>query len=414
MNRPIQPDIHPDSDSLNAFAERALPEAERERILEHMAGCARCRDIVYLARQMAGADAAPASETEVQAEPQRRWWSPVFSHWRIAWIPAAALAAGAGVLVWVHVRPAQRAVDMARVAAPPALAANASAKAPAPGASAARSVEHAARRAEATPKANRQADQAVPGEMGEKNIPAPVAPPVQPRAAMSAPAQVAIEPPLANMHWQQPAETAPLTAGQTISAKSARAPASPGTLVLHGSVMAPPKAGPTALTADATSPEMQFGSMPQPVNGLAALQMTKHLKLPSGLTTVSSAAVLNRLLAVDSAGALYLSVDAGKHWDPVPVQWTGKAIEIRAQPRTLAVSDADADVAPATATPIAPAAPLPDARSTGAPFPAPGMEAQFETAPPAPAILFRLVNDRHRAWISTDGKTWREQPTSHH
>ena len=180
--------------------------------------------------------------------------------------------------------------------------------------------------------------------------------------------------------------------------------------------MAPPTAGPTALTADAASPEMQYGAMPQPVNGLAALQMTKHLKLPSGLTTVSSAAVLNRLLAVDSAGALYLSVDAGKHWDAVPVQWTGKAIEIRAQPRTLAVSDADADAAPATATPIAPAAavPPPESSSTSAPTPAPSMEAQFEAAPPAPAMLFRLVNDRHRAWISTDGKTWREQPTSHH
>ncbi len=33
MNQPIQPDIHPDADSLNAFVERVLREPERGRIL---------------------------------------------------------------------------------------------------------------------------------------------------------------------------------------------------------------------------------------------------------------------------------------------------------------------------------------------------------------------------------------------
>ena len=40
---------HPDADVLTAFAERSLPEVERELVLEHMARCGDCRDIVVLA-----------------------------------------------------------------------------------------------------------------------------------------------------------------------------------------------------------------------------------------------------------------------------------------------------------------------------------------------------------------------------
>src|SRR5258708_18199952 len=40
---------HPDADVLTAFAERSLPEIERTAVLEHMAHCGDCRDIVALA-----------------------------------------------------------------------------------------------------------------------------------------------------------------------------------------------------------------------------------------------------------------------------------------------------------------------------------------------------------------------------
>jgi hypothetical protein len=40
---------HPDADLLTAFAERSLPEAERTVVLEHLARCGDCRDIVALA-----------------------------------------------------------------------------------------------------------------------------------------------------------------------------------------------------------------------------------------------------------------------------------------------------------------------------------------------------------------------------
>jgi Carboxypeptidase regulatory-like domain/Putative zinc-finger len=40
---------HPDADALTAFAERSLPELERDVVLEHLARCGDCRDIVALA-----------------------------------------------------------------------------------------------------------------------------------------------------------------------------------------------------------------------------------------------------------------------------------------------------------------------------------------------------------------------------
>jgi hypothetical protein len=40
---------HPDADELTAFAERSLPEFERDFVLEHLARCGDCRDIVALA-----------------------------------------------------------------------------------------------------------------------------------------------------------------------------------------------------------------------------------------------------------------------------------------------------------------------------------------------------------------------------
>src|SRR5260370_12437755 len=40
---------HPDADVLTAFAECSLPELERAVVLEHMARCSDCRDIVALA-----------------------------------------------------------------------------------------------------------------------------------------------------------------------------------------------------------------------------------------------------------------------------------------------------------------------------------------------------------------------------
>ena len=113
-----QHELHPDAELLNAFAERALGERERDQVLIHLAACRRCRQVVTLAHQAVGPEhvnleqveleevalptaAAPAVAASVPARTalRRPWWR----NWHFAWIPASALVATAGFAVYLHV-----------------------------------------------------------------------------------------------------------------------------------------------------------------------------------------------------------------------------------------------------------------------------------------------------------------------
>ncbi|HUK88666.1 MAG TPA: zf-HC2 domain-containing protein [Terriglobales bacterium] len=72
-------EVHPDADLLTAFAEKALGERERAQVLEHLAACAACREVVALA--------LPQEEGEqARAAPQG------MRGWVLRWQTAAALA----------------------------------------------------------------------------------------------------------------------------------------------------------------------------------------------------------------------------------------------------------------------------------------------------------------------------------
>jgi hypothetical protein len=58
---------HPDADVLAAFTERSLPERERASVLEHLARCTDCREIVALALP-------PAEAAETVTRPARPGW----------------------------------------------------------------------------------------------------------------------------------------------------------------------------------------------------------------------------------------------------------------------------------------------------------------------------------------------------
>jgi Carboxypeptidase regulatory-like domain/Putative zinc-finger len=80
----IQSGIHPDADQMSLFLEGAATEPERARMLEHLAHCAACREMVFLAQ---GAEARPAAALE---EPRRdRWWT---GRWMPFGLAGAALA----------------------------------------------------------------------------------------------------------------------------------------------------------------------------------------------------------------------------------------------------------------------------------------------------------------------------------
>ena len=95
---------HPDADLLTAFAEQALSATERDGVLEHLALCGDCREVIALALPAADVVAAPiAPETEaVRATPipakSERNFLTAFAWPSLRW---AALAAGVAVVASV-------------------------------------------------------------------------------------------------------------------------------------------------------------------------------------------------------------------------------------------------------------------------------------------------------------------------
>jgi hypothetical protein len=105
-SRPGQ--AHPDADLLTAFAEQALSATERDGVLEHLALCGDCREIITLALPdtdvvVSIADAADSSRATVPPAPARHKLS--FAWPSLRW---AALAAGVVVAAsLLLIRPAK-------------------------------------------------------------------------------------------------------------------------------------------------------------------------------------------------------------------------------------------------------------------------------------------------------------------
>jgi len=72
MSEHLQPGMHPDPDSLNAFMEGVLPEHERLACISHFAECPQCREVVYLAQE-----ALPLAPATVKPLFWKRWLTPI-------------------------------------------------------------------------------------------------------------------------------------------------------------------------------------------------------------------------------------------------------------------------------------------------------------------------------------------------
>ncbi len=111
----VPEETHPEADVLTAFAEQALPTSERDGVLQHLALCADCRDVIALAlppmettirpvdaeeKEAVVASAvggyASAASTRQDRKPGFRWAGLAWANLR--W---AALAAGIAVAVLV-------------------------------------------------------------------------------------------------------------------------------------------------------------------------------------------------------------------------------------------------------------------------------------------------------------------------
>jgi Putative zinc-finger len=427
---------HPEAELLSAFAERALPEHERHQVLAHLSVCSRCRQVVALAARAgelepnvlvaAAAAAVPSLATPVARRPVA-WWR----NWHFAWIPVAALAVTVSLVAYIHTVHIDRAAQLARNN-PPAVSQNETQPAapappapieqrkPAPQPSAkARPLPHSEFATVAPPELpTSTAGAAAPPRaiLSELQPPPPQPPPsatetvtvasdrpgpetgsaqqfisIQPssrdsnsllRATPPPPAASPASPQLQAEREKKFAEfnrqVDTAEAGGHLSAGAALPQSAPvGTAVSGSSTSA------SVYTQSAAShPDSNaiFGSVHGFASngGLAGIP----IHLPSGLALASIASSGRLMLAIDNSGALFLTQDSGLTWRQVARQWSGRAILVRT--RNL--------LAPRALT--APAAASDGEFSSGSP------------APPAPSIVFEIVNEKNQVWQSADGLVW--------
>jgi cytoskeletal protein RodZ len=290
MNANSKLDVHPDAEILNAFAEQALEERERGKIVAHLAACSRCRQVVYLAQDAAAEMVPSVSTPAVRLEGRRESW---FRSWRFALVPVAALAAIAALAYIVHVQRIETGPEMAKVTpqtAPQNAGSNSAAPTPAKGVAAA-------------------PVSAGPGQS-------------EARARKMAPAVTA---------WQKEQERTAATAEvHGIFAKT----------MAHASENESAKREETDRIVTAAAP--QFDANPAPpasfeagarsrAGGVLAIYKGNEGELPSGLAVVSTATSQHQTLAIDKAGSVFVREDSGGHWDRIAKQWTGQAVAVRMQ-----------------------------------------------------------------------------------
>jgi len=432
MNRPNQLDLHPDAESLNAFVEHLLPDEERGDLLSHLAECGRCRQVVFLAQE-----AADAPEREAQRrvfskaeEKQRRNW---LASWRPVWVMAAACVAVCAVWLPLQLRHKQvipAVNDLAKVqpaAIPDAtnyptrqsVQEQSTMRPSAP-------VESSRRKTQSSiaPRPAETARGSASAAKTADKTPQPVQPPAQQIGAAtqtvtvqadnltpsSLPALSESIPPIAALNQQaidgknvQPLATPQHTQAFMRSARTNGVIA--GTLQAQKAAPARPgqSASATGASAAVSSNLALDASLAQnagidalSTEDAAAARNAMHIVLPSGQTPVSTASLQHRLLAIDGAGALFLSNDDGKTWELVAPQWTGHAVTLRARPNTSGASSLDTLGKQAADNTLPPSA-------TGA---ASGDAVGGPVAQQAPAAIFEIVNDSGSIWTSVDGKTW--------
>ena len=442
MSTNPQLDFHPDAESLCAFAEHQLPEHERQPILAHLAACAHCRQILFLA-QDAKEPEQPATAGPVLLPSPKK----TLANWRYAWGALAACATLATISVVLYPRHPASAPELAKVVTPRQTAPIPVAAPPA------EDKKLPSQPLTANPQSNRAArPAAVPAPEPAPSLdsvtsvvvsPNPAAQPPAPKELANAgssntlnitlkPAQSsetvevqAAAPPLTQSGTQSGAQTVDVTAEnaqlQTATppltvTMSAQEVQSEDQLKLKSRKVQPLSAAHSAPKSPAASGGMGNGAVhglagsvrseaagrpaasPAAFAKMAPRQLTVSPEdetaahnalgkiLPSGLPAIATASASHHLLALDSAGALFLSEDAGAVWEPVSTQWTGRAVLVLA-PQT----------APNQASGLAIAGRA-----------AAGQPSQGAAAPAAPPpALFEIVNDQGIHWTSGDGRIWK-------
>jgi hypothetical protein len=413
MSTTTKHEFHPDAESLSAFAEQALSDRERGQVLEHLAACGRCRQVVALAREAAHADlATPATARRAAIQPDS-WWKK----WRLVWVPTAVVAAFAAASISVYVHQADRSGASIKIAeqattqnepvaassAPPKpevvppsspgpVAPETKVRKPAPlGAPPAPPSRHVAAPAPMPPppdafvQANAAREEPMPAPAPEENRfsskrVAPARASTVSSAAPAAPAMQDSQEELdRRMRQEEERQQARVAERPMLPASAAPSSAPVAESGAPGSQNADVSVSNPQLVARSNS-LASFGSMKSSHDMAKTAAGGAGINLPSGQPAVSTAANGHRMLAIDKAGVLFLSLDAGNTWERVHRQWTGRAVTVRTHPN-------------------------PDAAAPSATEQAGADRGAAGQVPAFPAF-FEILNDKDQVWLSTDGRQW--------
>lgn len=380
MNASETPMTHPDENLLAAFAEQALRGAERDRVAAHLAGCTRCRDIVFLAEE-----AQPVAEAAVHPRPARRLWQTAAAAASVLVVLAAAL------LIWegrrLSVSRGQH--EMAESVAPKLSNATISATKPS------RVIERDSMAHPPRTGARSKTRARNPQELVQAQNSGSVA---RPRAR------------LASVSPQSVPETSQV-------ASAGPQPATPGSVA--GAPPAPQAFGSPAVSASLASLQVAQNS----VRRFAVVDGTierwdktgfKTVPLPSGERAEAVASNSSAVVVLSRSGKLYRSADFGEHWSPVLVQWDGTAAKLevrRAESLGSEVQPVSSDRA-VSSTAVVTASSVATATSTAdnlSPSIAP-KSPSFDAGAAPSAAAFVLTTIAGKRWISRDGgETWRPE-----
>lgn len=411
--------LHLDADSVNAFVEGVLPEHERAQCLAHLAECARCRDIVFLAQDVPDSPAAPIP---IPISAHRRWFQP---------IPLLGMAAAGCVAIiatWLYLRSGKEAQPQelaARVTQAPSLPPDNRVETQVlkpliPEAS------RSARRRSPEPPAQNPPRAAVPSLEPPQTVPepsrvAPVPTPVEAaRSKDSSTAETSTPPlpkpaaivaqteavssgisgtvtdqtggvvPRATVELRQLAGNSAINSLADTSGQFKFSGLAPGQYELQvtapgfqrttqrvdvqpkqiAAVKAQLAVGSVTETVEvaAAAPTLQTSSSQLSVQSRPRMKVPPEPRpLPSKLPTQITVTRAKVVLAVDSAGTLFFSGNSGKDWKAVKSQWTGKVVSVVTPP----------DLSQAT-------------------------KAQFQ-----------LTTDSGSIWLSRDGRRWSPAPPQH-
>jgi hypothetical protein len=376
MSEELNSGLHPDTDALNAFIEGALPEHERAGCLTHLADCAHCREVVFLARA-----AAEIEEPAAVKEAAVPFWKKLLRP-----MPAVAAAATAIVMVFSiglyrTIRPAEPRAQITATAKPPVEPA----PEPTPEPTTVQPTPEphpAASRRTAVQRAPRQQEQAP--VVLEPPPPPPPPPPAAPPPPPAAVARLSADPEAAGITGTITDSTGAAIPKAQVELKNQNTGATysstsdprgqfslsgllPGRYDLSVSSMGFRKfvepsinlepqtiarvdsrlevgASTESVTvnAEATLLKTESGAVTRsagstsaaelPLNGrsfpaLIAIAGPAYI-LPDRSNPVSFAVKDRLVVAVDSAGALFRSEDGGKSWKRVKGKWKGRIVRV--------------------------------------------------------------------------------------